>query len=283
MAKKANLRRCLETILVSAGFVLSVQAGAEAAITLSARDTLVRDISSGGLILSFQVSVANDSASERWLVRTRYRVTVNRGEFLNMDAVLDEPVLVPPRGEVLVALPVKITYALLFAAVGPVEGRPVCEAAGEMIFENERRREERIPFAFSADFPIFKDPELDFLPLRINGVSIGGADVVFRPRFRNVLGYELLVDRIRFRLYLAGMEVLEGEIPGDKSLPGGVERIFDLAVLVDFFDLGQEVRSGFDTGTVPLRFTGELEIASAWGKILVPFDKSDDVSVEKHS
>jgi hypothetical protein len=273
--------RRLAGLLLAAGFLLAASGGSKAAVTLIQKETVIRDLSSSGLVLSFQVGIANDGTAEKRLVRTRYKVLVNRREFLDMDVALDEPLAVPAGGELLVALPVKITYALLFRTVGPVEDRAACDAVGEMFFDTGRRREERAPFAFSAEFPIFKDPELVFLPLQVNSATLGGADLLFRPKFRNVLGYDLLVDRIRFRLLLDGREVLAGEILGDKSIPRSGERVFDLSFLVDFFDLGPELRSKFEGGVLPFRLVGELDIASAWGKIVVPFDKSDDVAVEK--
>jgi LEA14-like dessication related protein len=267
--------------LLLSGLFLASSGRADAALTLTPKETVIRDISASGLTLSFQAGVVNDGSAEKRLVRVRYRVTVNRREFLNMDVALEEPVVVPGDAEVLVALPVKITYALLFQAVGAVEGRASCEAAGEMVFESERRREERVAFVFSSDFPIFKDPELEFLPLKVESASLGGAEAVFRVKFKNSVLYELLVDRIRFRLLVDAKEVLEGDIPGDKAIPGGGERVFELPFLVDFFDLGGEVRSKFDEGALPVRFAGEIEIASVWGRIIVPFDRSADVSVSR--
>jgi LEA14-like dessication related protein len=270
-------------IFLLAGLCLAFAGRADAALTVVPKEAVIRDISSSGLTLSFQAGVVNDGSAERRLVRTRYRVTVDRREFLNMDVALEEPVVIPGDAEVLVALPVKITYALLFQAVGVVEGRATCEAAGEMVFESDRRREEKVAFAFSSDFPVFKDPELEFLPLTVESATLGGAEAVFRAKFSNALRYELLVDRIRFRLLIDGKEVLEGDIPGEKTIPGGTERTFELPFLVDFFDLGGEIRSMFEEGVLPVRFAGEIEIASAWGKIIVPFDKSADISVSRKS
>ncbi len=268
-------------LLLAVGFLNPASVRADDSLSLSLRETVIRDLSSSGLTLSFQVAVVNDGSTLRRLVRTRYRVMVNRREFLNMDVALDDPLIVPARGEILISLPVKITYSLLFEAVGLIEDRAGCEMIGEIVFETSRRREEKAQFAFGQDFPIFKDPRIGFLPLKINSLSIGGADLVLRPVFRNAVGYPLVIDEIRFRLILEGAEILSGEIPGEKSIPGGGERAFDLPCLVDFFDLGPEIRAKFESGIVNIRFVGELEIATAWGRILVPFDTSDDVAVDK--
>lgn len=272
-------------VFVLAAALLPGRAGGAARedISLALKDKVITDLSSSGLILSFRIAVTNRASSDRALVRYRYRVIVNRLEYLNLTVVLDNPISIPAGRDTLIALPVKISYALLVAAVGPVEARALCDITGDMFFADERGREDKVPFAFPGEFPVFKDPEIDFLPLVINDLSLGGADVVFRPTFKNLNPYELLVDRIRFRLYFGDREVLTGVVPGDKSLPAGREKSFSLPLLVDFFEAGKATRDLFEKPDVPCRFTGDIEISSVWGKLVARFDKTQAVPVEKKS
>ncbi len=241
-------------------------------ILLEMRDRVVRDLSSQGLTLAFHIGVTNATPAPASLVRYRYRVTVNQKEFLNMSVDLQEPLAMPSGRETLIALPVRISYGLLFAAVGPIAERAACDLVGEMYFDTGRRREQRVAFAFSGEFPIFKDPEIEILPLVVGDLTVGGADVVFRTVFRNINRYELLVDRIDFRLEFGGHEVLSGPIPGDKSLPANWDKEFSLPFLIDFFEAGEAVRDVFRNEEIACRFSGEIGIGSAWGRLLIPFD-----------
>jgi len=270
--------------LFGVGFQLWSAAGAPAAkdvVVVALKDKVIRNLSSSGMTLAFHISLTNPSSAPRELVRYRYRVTVDQKEFLNMTVPLDEPLSVPAGGETLIALPVKVSYDLLYAAVGPVEGTALCDIVGDMFFLTERKKEQRVPFAFSGEFPIFKDPEIEFLPLKVNDLTVGGADVVFRPRFRNSNGYELLIDRITFALFFGDQEVLAGPIPGDKSIPRSGEKNFDLAFLVDFFEAGERMRESFQKDEFPCRFTGEIEVMSVWGRLLIRFEKSQNIRLEK--
>lgn len=249
-------------------------------LVLSLKDKVVRDLSSKGLTLSFRIGVANQASAARDLVRYRYRVTVNQKEFLNMTVELPEPLSAPPGRETLIALPVRISYDLLFAAVGPIEERAVCDIVGDMYFLTERNREQRVSFAYTGEFPIFKDPEVEILPLKVNDLTVGGADVVFSAVFRNLNGYELLVDRIGFRLAFAGLEVLSGEVPGDKSLPRNADKVFTLPFLIDFFEAGDKMREEFQKAELACLFEGEIELASAWGRLRVRFNKAQSVRFE---
>ena len=265
-------------VLLAAG---SAAPSAKDDLTLALKEKVIRNLSSSGLVLAFHIGVTNASSSPRELVRYRYRVRINQTEYLNMTVSLEAPLAIPPERETLVALPVKISYDNLRAAVGPVEGQAPCDVIGEMFFRNERGKEQKVPFAFSGEFPIFQDPEVDILPLKVNDLTVGGADVVFRPRFKNFNGYELIVDVVEFELYFAGHQVLAGPIPGDKSLPRMGEKIFSLPFLLDFFEAGEEVREAFTKEEFPCRFTGRIEIASVWGRLHIRFEKTQNVKLEK--
>jgi LEA14-like dessication related protein len=276
--------RARTVLVLSLAALLAGPAAAPAAkdeLTLALKEKVIKNLSSAGLVLAFHIAVENGTASGRELVRYHYRVRINQVEYLNMTVPLAAPLAVPAGRETLVALPIKVSYDNLRAAVGPVEGQAFCDVVGDMFFRNERGKEQKVPFAFSGEFPIFQDPEVDILPLKVNDLTVGGADVVFRPRFKNFNGYELIVDLIEFELYFAGHQVLAGPIPGDKSLPQTGEKIFSLPFLVDFFEAGEEIREAFQKEEFPCRFAGRIEIASVWGRLHIRFDKTQALKLEK--
>ena len=283
MAEGATSRRRVLAagLAVAALGALGLGAVARDEVTVTLKDKVIKDLSSRGLTLAFHLGLANPAGAPRELVRYRYRVTIDQKQFLNMTVALDEPLTVPPGGETLVALPVKISYDLLAAAIGPVQEKAVCDLVGDMFFLTERKKEQRVPIAFSGEFPIFMDPEVEWLPLKVNDLTVGGADVVFRPLFRNLNPYDLLVDRIQFRLFFGEEEALSGLIPGDKSLPRSGEKTFDLPFLLDFFEAGERLRESFQKDELPCRFDGEIEIASVWGRLVVRFDKTRSLRLEK--
>lgn len=250
-------------------------------VVLALKDRVVRDLSSKGLTLAFHIGMTNQTSAPRSLVRYRYRVTVNQSEFLNMDVELKEPIVAPPGRETLIALPVRISYELLFAAVGRIEEKAVCNVVGDMFFLTERNRQQRVRFAYTGEFPIFKDPVVEILPLKVSDLTVGGADVVFRPVFRNLNTYELLVERIGFRIAFGGLEALSGIISGDKSIPRGGEKAFAIPFLIDFFEAGEPMREQFRKDEISCRFEGEIEVASAWGPLLIRFDKTQSLRLEK--
>ncbi len=248
-------------------------------LTVVLKDKRIRDLSSRGLTLAFHTSIRNASAEPVSLARYVYRVTINQKEYLRLPVVLDEPISVEAGQEVVVALPLKVTYELLFQAIGPVEDKAVCDAVGDLVFRDAKGREEKVPFAFSGEFPIFKDPGVEFLPLRVNDLTVGGGDVVFDVKFMNPNAWDLIVDTIRFDLRFGETSVLKGEIPGDKSVPATGEKTLSLPFLLDFFETGKEVYDLLANPPAPCRFSGEIVIDSVWGLLTIAFDKSGPLAM----
>lgn len=252
-------------------------------VALTLKDKVIKNLSSAGLVLAFHIEVSNSAAAPRDLVRYRYRVRIDQKEYINTTVTLSPPLTVPAEGRTLIALPVKITYDLLRQAVGPIEGQALCDVGGDMFFLTERAKEQKVSFAYSGEFPIFQDPVVDLMPLEVLDLTVGGADVVFHPRFKNPNGYDLIVDAVDYELYFSGRLVLAGAVPGDKSLPLRSEKVFALPFLIDFFEAGDEVRAGFAKDEFPCRFTGQIRIASAWGPLVIRFDTTQPLRLSKKS
>jgi LEA14-like dessication related protein len=248
-------------------------------IVVELRDKRIRELSSHGLTLAFHAAIRNSSTAPVSLARYTYRVTVNQTEYLRLPVVLDEPIAIGAGEEVVVALPLKVTYELLFQAIGPIEDKALCAAVGDFIFRDAKGKEEKVPFAFSGEFPIFKDPDVLFLPLRVNDFTVGGGDVVFDVKFTNPNGWDLIVDAIRYDLIFGDTSVLKGEIPGDKSVPARGEKTLSLPFLLDFFETGKGVFDLLANPPAPCRFSGEIVVESIWGRLTVAFDKSGPLAL----
>jgi LEA14-like dessication related protein len=289
--KKTRIRRGLRRgglrlLAAWAAVVLPVAGGSlKQDLTISNYDKVVRDLSAQGLTLDFLIRIGNASTQACALTRYEYRVVINQAEYLNLDVPLNPPIRIAPSGETLLSLPLKITYRHLFQAVPALEAadKANCFLMGTMVFADERRREDKIPITFGGEFPVFRDPGVALLPLRIRDLTVGGADAVFQVRLSNANSYELFIDAVRFSAAFGDREVASGEIPGDKNVEAKGERVFELPSLISFFEVGQEVYGLLQAGAVACRFRGEIDVVTVWGRITVPFDVRQTLVLSKPS
>jgi LEA14-like dessication related protein len=275
--------------LLLAAVLTSVPAGAidsiKQDITISNYEKQVQDLSSQGLTLAFHLRIGNASSQPLFLTRYEYRVVIGQAEYLKLEVPLAPPIRIDRAGETLLSLPLKITYRLLFQAIPSLAGadKANCFLTGTMVFADERKREDKVPFVFGGEFPVFRDPAAALVSLRINDLTVAGADVAFQVRFANANSYELFVDAIRFEASFDDYEVGSGDIPGDKNIEPRGARVFDLPFLISFFEVGQAVHGLLEGTSVPCRFRGEVDVSTVWGKITVPFDVRQTLPIVKPS
>ena len=254
-------------------------------ITILLRERQIQNLDSTGLTLAFYVQINNSSSKPYYLSGYSYRFVVDQAEYLRLQTSLDSRLRLNPSEETLIALPVKITYEHLFRTVGGVQAKDkaLCYIMGELAFADEKKERGRLPFSFSGEFPIYKDPKVDLVALNINILTIGGSDLNLEVKLTSPNGFELLVQRVSYTISVGNHPIGEGNIGGDKSIPPKGEKVFQLPFLVNFFEVGKEVHAFLQQDTASCQFSGEIEIQTVWGTLEVPFDVSKDIPVNKSS
>lgn len=252
-------------------------------ITVSLDKKEIRDLTSQGLVIVFFLKVANSSSSSFYLQDVDYRVVVQERDYFSLKTSLDEPILIPPGGETSVSLPVKITYSLLFEAVSQLEeeSRLASYVTGLMMFSDGRKIRERVPFAFAADFPIFRDLEAEFHPLEIKSLSLGGAELNFAFTMKNPNSFDLELNRSAYKLKLGGRVVAEGQLKPGERIESRSEKRLSLPLVLDFFELGRELQTVLEQPAAECELVAELEASTVWGEVKFEVSKKEAVALEK--
>lgn len=281
LKKRISLWLALLMTFVSLAFPKSLEK--DLSISLNAKR--IRDFTVSGLSLVFYVNISNSSSSSYYLSKYDYRFVVNQQEYLRLQTSLSEQIEIGAKGNTLISLPVKITYAHLFEVVKEAEkfNKAQCYLTGGMTFSDGRREKGRLPVAFSGEFPIFKPPEADIVSLEVHAMTIGGADLTFEVSFKNSNVFELLVDRISYRLSLGEKPIGGGEISGDKNIESLDAKVFSLPLLIEFYDVGKDVYNILHQPSALCRVKGEMVIRTIWGRLEIPFDKSKKIAVSRTS
>jgi LEA14-like dessication related protein len=200
-----------------------------------------------------------------------------------MQTNLEDKIRIGSRDETLIALPVKITYALLFKEIPSVqnESRAQCHMTGLFAFADEKKERGRLPIAFSGEFPVFKEPQVQLVGLTINALTIGGSDLSFELKIKNDNDFELLPERIHYKVAIGGHAIGEDHVRGDKSVEEKGEKVFSLPFLLNFFEVGKDVHAFLQRDEVSCQLSGEIEIKTVWGRIVIPFDRDQHVTVSR--
>jgi hypothetical protein len=240
----------------------------------------IRDMDSSGLTLVFYLEIANSSRSDYSLAEYDYRVVVEGTDYFAWKASLESPILVEKEAATRISLPVKITYADLLERVPGTADLPKasCYVTGLMIFTESRGRQEKIPFAFSGDFPIFRDLELEVKPLDIKTLTIGGAEFTLSFTLRNRNSFGLTLGPLAYKLEVEGRSVAEGVISGGKTIEGQAELTFSLPHMLEFFEVGREVYDILQKPSAAAVLSVDAPFESQWGTFKLRLTRQGDIS-----
>ena len=255
-------------------------------LAVSLQEKRIQDLDFTGLSLVFYLKITNSSSKQVYLSGYDYRLVINEGEYIHLKTALEENIGIEPQGNTLISLPLKITNDHLFQAIKGIEeeDKAGCYLSGGLVFSEERKKEERIPFAFTTEFPILKKPVIEFIALKVNDLTIGGADLTLEVKFRNRNGFELLVDRLKYRISLGDRPIGEERIVwGDKNIEKKGEKVFSLPILLNFFEVGKELYDILHQPVVVCQISGEAEVTTSWGRIKLPFEKRGEITLSRAS
>jgi LEA14-like dessication related protein len=150
-----------------------------------------------------------------------------------------------------------------------------------MSFQDERKREKRIPIAFSGDFPIFKGFDAGSTGFEARDLTMGGADITYKGVLRNPNGFELRPRTLSYKVFVADKPIAEGTLTNLPPIPERGEIGFSVPLLLDFWEIGKEVFQALDNPPAPVRLEGVLEAEWDWGSVRLPFAKADKTPVVK--
>lgn len=236
-----------------------------------------------GLTLVFYLEIANSSRLLYDLSQYDYRVVVQGGDYFGLKTALEQPIAIPREDKILISLPLKITFADLLERVPGAAGSPKlpCYVTGLLIFTDSRKKEEKVPFAFSGEFPIFKDLEISIQPLQMKNLTIGGTEFTFAFACRNGNSFDLTLRDLTYTLEIGGRPVSEGAIKEATLVEGESERFFTIPVMLDFFEAGRELFDSLQQPAVSCGLSGEARAESLWGEMKVLFSKREEVKVTR--
>lgn len=278
-----KIRRLAGLLAILTAGLLPPALAARRNIVLALDKKEIREMTSSGLILAFQIEVANASSNAYALTEYDYRVVVDGSDLFAWRTALETPITVAPEGKALIALPIKIAYADVFKTIPTAEGKTRLNgyATGLMIFTDARKRQEKVPFAFSGDFPVFKDVKVAVRPVALKVLTIGGTEFGFSFALTNPNDFEIVPGNLDYSLAFDGRTAVRGAIEGDNRLGPGGEKTFRLPVMLDFFEVGKEFHAILDKPAAACRLAVESTADSIWGPIRLSYTKETQVELKR--
>ncbi len=253
-------------------------------IKIALEEKRVESLSPEGLDLVFYIRLDNVSSRDYSLIGYTYRFVIQEQEYFRLPERSLERGLPLNRGSrEMIRLPVRITYDHLYRSIAGVRDAVSvnCYIMGEMVFTRGRRRGGSVPFAFSADFPIFRAPTVAVHSIKARALTIGGADLEVELKVVNPNGFSLDMDDLEYDLKLGGHPLQQGRVRSSDPVPASSELILSIPLLFNFYEVGKDVYGLLRQESVSCQVTGTLFVRTEWERLSLPFELNQRVPVER--
>ena len=128
---------------------------------------------------------------------------------------------------------------------------------------------------------LVRQPEVDLTAVNVTGVTLSGADLLFRFRVDNPNSRGMVLDGIGYKLRINGEPMLEGRRDERMEIAAG-ESTFDLPMTVGYSDLLRVIRTLSSSRKPNYDLDAEFRFAvPILGSVTVPVSRRGDIPLDK--
>ena len=126
---------------------------------------------------------------------------------------------------------------------------------------------------------VFEKPELQFRGLRVNSIGLGGASIDIVVDVYNPNSYRLGLDSFSYDLSIENVRFGAGATDVPLSVEGRDRATVRLPLDLDWSRLGDVGRGVLNTGSVNYGVSGEMMVATGFGKFRVPYSQAGQFAI----
>jgi len=186
-----------------------------------------------------------------------------------------------------IRVPVRLNYKDIYDVASGLRDRDEANYQINLgfTFELPVLGEQRIPVAHSGAFPLLKMPSLAVESLKLQGLSVSGADITLAVNLFNPNGSSFTLKNISYDFAVSGKQWITADMAQEVGVQPKSESLLEFPIHLDFFEIGRSV-FGLLTSDAPLNYhlAGNFDVASSLpllGNVKVPFNKQGTIDLVK--
>jgi LEA14-like dessication related protein len=238
-----------------------------------------------GVDLAFDVGVANPNPVAISLAGLDYDLQLEGSSFMQGDQPLG--LMVVANGKSQVEVPLRLGFQQLFNSYHQLKERN--EAGYDLLlglsFDLPVLGRVRLPVKYSGRLPVPKIPQVEVRSIKLQQLSMSGADLQLELDVDNPNAFSLLLNRLNYNLELNGHQVSDGLMSKAVQVEEGGKTSIKLPLSLNFLQLGAGLYSALSQDRpLSYKLTGELDATSSnalIGAFRLPVTSSGTVGVDR--
>jgi LEA14-like dessication related protein len=235
--------------------------------------------------LVFDIEIKNPNTVGISLAGFDYDLLLNDVSFLNGEQ--NKQMEIKANDTAIIQLPVSLLYKNIYQTYQRLKNNDNIHYSLKtgLNFNLPVLGEVRIPVSTSGDFPAIKIPKISIKSIKMERLSLTGADFNLAIGIKNPNGFGFNINNLDYRLMINQTRWAEGQKRGKMSIQSKKESILLIPFKLNFMQIGaslyQEINSG---NKFNYQLTGKTNLSSsieALGNVNFPFDVSGTIDLSR--
>ncbi len=249
--------------------------------TANVADVTIQNLSLEKITLGFDVDIQNPYFVALPLSNLKYALSSGTSQFLAGDAKMQGTV--PANGSKIINVPVEISFAPLFKALGQVKPGSVVpyQANMDLSVDAPGVGPMSLPIQKSGELPVPDVPEVEITEVKWSELSFNKATAKVHCKILNKNDFPLEMTKFQYNLKLAGADVAQNTMENPVDFPKGESRNLEIPLSVSPISLGLAFYNILTGSGADYAFQGEMQIKTPFGMIPMPFQKGGKTKFSK--
>jgi len=235
--------------------------------------------------LLFDLKINNPNAIKISLAGFDYDFFLNGNSFVKGQQ--DKGLSIEASGESIVQIPISLRFADVYQTYNSLKKNDSTDYELKLgfAFDIPVLGDVRVPVSQKGMLPMVKLPSFSIHSLKLDRLTLGGADLKLQLAVDNSNSFGLNLDKMNYRFNVNGQSWVNGASQNVKQVHQKERTIIDIPISLNFFEVGQSVYQLL-TGNSQLNynFTGDFDVSTSlmqFGEVNLPVEKTGSISLDK--
>ena len=226
----------------------------------------------------FDLKIKNPNKIGIKLAKLDYEFFVNESSFLK--GIQDKGIEIVSMGEQTVQFPISLRFSDLYQTFQTLKSQGLSNYRMNfgLSFDLPVLGALRIPLSKSGDFPLVKLPKISFSDIRIERLSLSGADLRVGLNIDNPNIFSVLLGQMNYQLNINGLKLISGKTDKKAQIKENGKGVIDIPFSLDFMQIGRSFYQILSSKEkLSYQMTGNLDIETSHEllkQVSLPFDLS---------
>ncbi len=242
-------------------------------------------LSFSGVTLRFDVQIDNPNPIGIELSGFDYELEIEKNPFLSGE--VDQKLSIAARGQSVVPIPVDLDFDQLLNTFAELAGKEEARlrlSAG-FSFDLPIVGEVRIPVSSKASVPIIRVPRLEVSSLRLEHISLSGANLVLDLELENPNSFAVFIESLEYRFQVEDRDWASGLRQEAVRLPKRRPVTMEVPINLDFFAVGAAVYESIMSGeALRYKLAANVEVGTELAvlkKASLSFQKAGQLRIKR--